>query len=142
MRNFPRMSDVQAVQQTDMPATILVVDDEVLVRTLVSEYLRDCGFTTVEAASAAEAIEVLTSDLDVDVVFTDIEMPGSMNGFGLAHLVREHRPHLKVVLTSGNPGKASEARDLCVGEGFIPKPVPMVDLADRIARLVASHRDP
>jgi CheY-like chemotaxis protein len=135
------MSNVGAGQQDASAARILVVDDEVMVRNFVAEYLRDCGFATVGAASATEAIAVLSSDLHIDVVFTDVEMPGPMNGFGLAQWVRQHRPGLKVVLTSGNPGKAAEARELCIGEGFIPKPVSMDHLADRIARLVLSRRD-
>jgi CheY-like chemotaxis protein len=133
------MSGLVAVQEVDRPATVLVVDDDVLVRTLVSDYLLDWGLRTIEASCAAEAIAVLSSDLVVDVVFSDIEMPGGLNGFGLARWVRERRPELKVVLTSGNPNKASEARDLCLGENFIGKPYPMDDLADRIARLLASQ---
>jgi CheY-like chemotaxis protein len=121
---------------------VLVVDDEILVRTVLAEYLRDCGYRVIEAANAAEAIEVLTSDLDVDVLFTDIEMPGEMNGFGLAKWTREHRPGLQIMLTSGNPSKAEEARTLCLDEHFVTKPTPFDDLRDRIARILASRTEP
>lgn len=133
------MSEAEAAPGTKGRATILVVDDEVLVRTVVSEYLRDCGFSAVEAASGDEALAVLSSELDVDVVFSDVEMPGSINGFGLAQWVRRHRPELKVILTSGNASKASDARDLCAQGGFVAKPYAIEDLASRIARLLASH---
>src|ERR1700741_695356 len=73
--------------------TILVVEDEVLVRMPISQYLRDCGYRVIEAANAQEAVTVLShEETVVDVVFTDIEMPGALDGFGLAKWVREHRP--------------------------------------------------
>jgi len=65
--------------------TVLVVDDEVLIRMVISEYLRDCGYKVIEAANADEAILLLQQEeLTIDVVFTDIEMPGSMDGWGLS----------------------------------------------------------
>jgi CheY-like chemotaxis protein len=94
--------------------TVLVVDDEVLVRMVIAESLRDCGYHAIEAADAAEAIEVLSSETQVDILFTDIEMPGTMNGFGLARWARENVAGVHILLTSGNPGKAEEARELCL----------------------------
>jgi CheY-like chemotaxis protein len=85
------------------PASILVVEDEVLVRSVVGMFLRDCGFQVVEAGNADEAIRVLESGLAVDVVFSDINMPGSMDGFGLAEWMRSERPGLHLILTSGSP---------------------------------------
>lgn len=62
--------------------TVLVVEDEVLLRLVVAEYLRDCGFKVIEAAHADEAVMVLKQpDLRIDVLFSDIEMPGSLDGF-------------------------------------------------------------
>ena len=83
------------------PPTILVVEDDVLVRNFAAAYLRDCGFDVIEANSADEAIRVLEADIPVDVVFSDIQMPGSMNGLGLAHWIIETLPGVKVLLTSG-----------------------------------------
>ena len=83
------------------PPTILVVEDDVLVRSLVASYLRDCGFDVIEANGADEAIRVLQAEVPVELVFSDIQMPGSMDGFGLAQWVRRERPWLKVILTSG-----------------------------------------
>jgi CheY-like chemotaxis protein len=76
--------------------TVLVVEDEVLVRLAIAEYLRDCGYRVIEASSADEAILVLQQpELTIDVVFTDIEMPGPMDGFGLAQWTRTNRPRAR-----------------------------------------------
>src|ERR1051325_8090552 len=82
------------------PPTILVVEDDVLVRNLAAAYLRESGFKVIEATSADEAIRVLQAD---------VQMPGSMGGLGLAQWVRRERPWLKVILTSGAARTAKEA---------------------------------
>ena len=65
--------------------TVLVVEDDILLRLSIAAYLRDCGYKVIEAADADEAVLVLKQpDLDIDVLFTEIEMPGAMDGFGLA----------------------------------------------------------
>ena len=91
------------------PPTILVVEDDVLVRSLAATYLRDCGFDVIEANGADEAIRVLQAEIPVEVVFSDIQMPGSMDGFGLAQWVRRERPWLKIILTSGAARTANDA---------------------------------
>lgn len=135
-------SERAAVEQDDDAPVILVVEDEVLVRYAIADYLRDCGFHVVEAANAAEAIEVMASDLRVDILFTDVEMPGDMNGFELARWVRANRPELKVILSSGRRAKVQEARDLCLGEAFYEKPIVFEDLGDRIAQLLGWRKRP
>lgn len=89
--------------------TVLVVEDEVLVRSLAASYLRECGFEVIEATSADEAIRVLQADVRVDIVFSDVNMPGTMDGFGLAKWVRRERPRLQVILTSGAARTTTEA---------------------------------
>ena len=80
---------------------VLVVEDEVLIRLVIADYLRECGFKVYEAATALEAIEVLESDqASIDLVFTDIRLPGEINGFALGQWVRANRPGLPVILTS------------------------------------------
>lgn len=86
--------------------SILIAEDEVLVRGVVADYLRDAGFRLIEATNAAEAVEVLQSDEPVDLVFTDIAMPGIMNGVMLARWIYLHRPDVRVVLASGSPESA------------------------------------
>jgi CheY-like chemotaxis protein len=97
---------------------ILVVEDEALIRDFVLEELEDAGFDVVVATNADEAIAILETQLDIRLVFTDIDMPGSMNGMKLAAAVRERWPPIHIIVTSGK-GRPSElpARVL-----FIPKP--------------------
>src|SRR5687767_15993857 len=92
------------------PETILVVEDNVLIRMVIATYLRDCGFRVIEAVNADEAIVVLEqSEIRIDVVFSDVEMPGTLDGFGLNRWVREHRAHVPVIL-AGTPARRSEER--------------------------------
>lgn len=107
---------------------VLVVDDEFLVRLAVCDYLHDCGFTTYAAADAAEAMAILGDGRRIDVVFTDIEMPGPMDGVDLAQWVGQHRPGVLVILTSGHEKKAKEAQALCEGARLLPKPVTLQEL--------------
>ena len=97
---------------------ILVVEDEALIRDFVLEELQYAGFDVVVAANADEAIVILENQLDIRLVFTDIDMPGSMNGMKLAAAVRERWPPIHIIVTSGKgrPGELP-ARAL-----FIPKP--------------------
>jgi CheY-like chemotaxis protein len=113
------------------PPTILVVEDDVLVRNFAAAYLRDCGFDVIEANSADEAIRVLAAGIPVDVVFSDIQMPGSMDGFGLAHWVRRERPWLKVILTSGAARAATDASPI------LAKPYDHAELERHIRSLLA-----
>src|SRR5580704_18027708 len=79
--------------------TVLVLDDDVLVRMPICQYLRDCGYRVLEAADADEAATILQKqEIQVDVVLTDIEMPGAMNGFAFAKWARSVRPELHIVL--------------------------------------------
>ncbi len=119
-------------------STILVVEDEVLIRMAVCDYLRGCGFRVIEAGSADEAVEVLKVDTAIDIVFSDVNMPGNLDGFGLAQWVRRERPRLKVILTSGVARKAKAAGELCEDGPFLEKPYNHGDLERHIRRLLAS----
>jgi CheY-like chemotaxis protein len=81
---------------------ILVVEDEVLIRMMLADELRGRGFDVVEAQNADEALTLLRSPVPVGLVLTDVQLPGTMDGIGLARLLRATRPELKVVITSGN----------------------------------------
>lgn len=120
------------------PPTVLVVADEVLVRMAVSDYLRECGYNVVETSDASEAIEVMKAEVEVDVVFSDIAMPGSLDGFGLAHWIRRERPDIKVVLTSGIARSAKAAGELCEEGPMLAKPYEHADLEGRIRALLAA----
>lgn len=112
---------------------ILVVEDEFLIRFSISDYLRDCGYHVVEAADAAEAVEAVDSDMDIDLVFSDVQMPGAMNGLGLAKWVREHHPHVSVILTSGH----AFTSDVDGVEAPIPKPYDDRHIVKRIRGALA-----
>jgi DNA-binding response OmpR family regulator len=123
--------------QTTKPATILVVEDEVLIRLVIAEYLRECGYKVHEAAHADEAVAVLQSpDVWVDIVFSDVLMPGTMDGFGLARWIRENRPETQVILTAGIDRSADIAGMLCEAGPLLEKPYEPKKVVDRIKQLV------
>lgn len=95
---------MQALEPDDevWPIHVLVVEDEPLLRSLLADELRVAGFNVVEAASADEALAYVHVNRNVDLVFSDIQMPGSLNGIGLAASLRAGNPSLPVILTSGN----------------------------------------
>ncbi len=95
------------------PQSILLVEDEVLVRLDLADYLRKCGYHVYEAANADEAMAVLKAGHAIDLLFTDIQMPGGMDGFALARWVRERYPDIEILLTSGVVRSARLAADLC-----------------------------
>lgn len=125
--------------QSDAPLhTVLVVEDEVLIRLVVADYLRECGYRVYEAVDAGEAVAVLQSpEVSIDVVFSDVQMPGDMDGFGLARWVRTNKPGVQVVLTSGVERSAEIAATLCEAGPLLEKPYPPQNVVDRIRQLVA-----
>ena len=99
-------------------AAVLVVEDEPLILWVALVMVADAGFEAVGAADADEAIQILESRDDIRVVFTDINMPGSMDGVKLAHAVRGRWPPLKIIVTSA----LAPERELPAGSVFLPKP--------------------
>jgi CheY-like chemotaxis protein len=119
--------------------TVLVVEDDVLVRMPIAQYLRDCGYRVIEAVSADEAMTVLSHESTrVDMVFSDIEMPGTVDGFGLANWIRQHRPGIDVLLTGTVPRSVEAARDLCA-QAPLAKPYDAKSVHDHIRRLLAAR---
>ena len=99
---------------------ILVVEDEFLVRMFVSDVLRDADYRVVEACDAEEAVTILESGVPVDLVLTDVRMPGPIDGMGLLALVRAANPRLPMILTSGHLQRDSSFPDHFTE--FLPKP--------------------
>lgn len=83
-------------------AVVLVVEDEPLLRMYAVDVFEDSGFATVEAGTADEAIQILETRLDIRIVFTDIDMPGSMDGLRLAAAIRDRWPPIEIIITSGH----------------------------------------
>ena len=107
--------------------TVLVVEDEVLILLDIVDYLESEGFRVLRAANAAQAIEMLEREPAISIIFTDVEMPGTMDGLKLAALVRDRWPPVKIVVTSGH--KTVEITDLPDGGVFFSKPYRPEELA-------------
>jgi CheY-like chemotaxis protein len=114
-------------------ATILVVEDEALIRMVLVDHLRDAGFEVQEVRSADEALRLLAGDPQPDLVFSDVNLPGSMNGIALARWLSEHRPDMPVLLTSG-AGPQDMPADMRRSVPILMKPY---DLDDALQRLQA-----
>jgi CheY-like chemotaxis protein len=97
---------------------VLVVEDEVFVRMDVAITIEDAGFKIYEAADADQAVRLLEEHTDIRVLFTDINMPGPMDGLELARYARDHWPPIKIIVTSGHP----RARDMPHESVFLSKP--------------------
>jgi DNA-binding response OmpR family regulator len=120
--------------------TVLVVDDEVLVRIPIAQYLRDCGYRVLEAANADEAVTILEKDdFQVDVVLCDVEIPGAVDGFGFAKWARTVRPGLSVILAGTAERTVNAAAELCENGPLLMKPYDQRIVLDRIKRLLAAR---
>src|SRR5438309_7445173 len=97
---------------TEVP-NVLIVEDEMVLRMRAVDIVEDAGFHPVEAINADEAISILESRSDISLLFTDIQMPGSMDGLKLAHAVHDRWPGIKIILVSGqvNPSDAERPED-------------------------------
>lgn len=123
------------------PSTILIVEDEVLIRLVIAQYLRECGYKVHEAANAAEAIAVLGSpEVLIDIVFSDVLMPGEMDGFALARWIRANKPGIEVILTSGIDRSAEMAGMLCENGPLLRKPYEPQSVMERIRQLFSKAR--
>jgi CheY-like chemotaxis protein len=111
---------------------VLIVEDEILIRALLSEALRQEGYAVIEAANADEAFMVLHATPDPDVLITDVRMPGTTDGFELAAFVRRTRPELKVIITSGHAGPAGADG---LADAFLHKPYELGAFVGHIRKL-------
>ena len=120
--------------------TVLVVDDEPTVRMLVAEVLEDLGYTAIEAADGTAALKVLQSDVRIDLLVTDVGLPGGMNGRQVADAARAARPQLRVLFITGYAENAVLSHGhLDPGMQVMTKPFPMDVLAARIRELIGTH---
>ena len=112
---------------------VLVVEDEALVRMNSADLIRDLGFEVIEAIDADHAVSLLESTPGITLVFTDIQMPGSMDGLRLAAVVKDRWPPIALLITSGqlHPPTA----DMPAGARFIPKPYLPLQLKDQLHSL-------
>jgi CheY-like chemotaxis protein len=114
---------------------VMIVEDEAMIRLVLAESLSDTGFDVIEAVHAQDAIRILHAEAQrVHALFTDVHMPGEMNGVGLAHHTRSNWPWISLLLTSGRACPTAE--EMPTGTRFIPKPYDLSDVARHIRELV------
>jgi len=130
------MSCPSILSEQTIPYTVLVVEDDMMVRMPIAEYLRDCGYIVLEAGDAVEAIAKIHSAGSVNLVFSDVRMPGTMDGFGLARWLRNHHPKIPVLLTSGYNGSRSLSIEVVHSVKLLEKPYSQAQVARRIQDLL------
>lgn len=118
---------------------VLIVEDEILIRMLLAEALRQADYEVVEAANGEEALSVLHASPDPDVLITDVRMPGAVDGFELAAYVRRSKPRLKVIITSGHAGPDGAIH---LADAFLPKPYQLGALVARVGKLTETDEHP
>jgi CheY-like chemotaxis protein len=110
----------KGLMTSNSPVYVLVVEDEFLSRFHAVNLVENAGYISVEASNADEAITILEARKDIRIVFTDIDMPGSMDGLKLAHAIRKRWPPIELILTSGHFGLSDN--DIPERGRFFPKP--------------------
>lgn len=114
---------------------MLVVEDEALILVATAEDLRDAGFTVYEAANADQAIAMLEAHSEIRILFTDVDMPGSMDGLKLSVAVRDRWPPTRIIVTSGKA--VLGGADLPSGGRFMPKPYSVTKVVSTIQDMLA-----
>lgn len=111
---------------------ILLVEDEILIRLAMADDLRHAGFVVVEASTADEALVVLNTTPNIDLIVTDIRMPGRMDGVALANWVRQHAPGIKIAIASANVERGMDR----AFDAVFYKPVMPADLIANVRKLL------
>ncbi len=116
-------------------AVVLVVDDSALIRMAAVDLVQSAGYEVLEAQDADAAILILESRDDIDLVFTDVQMPGTMDGIKLSHYIRNRWPPVKLIVTSGMA--FVEESSLPTGSQYFAKPYTDTAITNAMARLLA-----
>ncbi len=122
-------------QTAPVGPSVLVVEDEGIVRALIVETLRDAGCAVTEAASADEAVRALKTAAQPDVLITDVKLPGALDGVELAARIRKDLPRMKVIVTSGH---ASPENARHVADAFFAKPFELKRLVGEVRTLTGA----
>src|SRR5215813_11302633 len=115
-------------------ATILTIEDELLISEYLGDVLRDAGYEVIATSNADDAIAILESRNDIRVIITDVEMPGSMDGLKLARAVRGRWPPIKIIVTTGKRRPAND--EMPHGSLFLSKPYNPGLVIDAVQRLI------
>ena len=119
-------------------AVVLVVDDEMLLRMRAVDMVEDAGYASVEAVDADQAVAILESRSDIELVFTDIQMPGSMDGMKLAHTVHERWPSIGIILVSGQ--LKPENVDIPADSRFFGRPLEAHEMIAEMRTMIGRNR--
>jgi DNA-binding NtrC family response regulator len=119
-----------------MAATLLVVEDDDDVRDLTVSILREEGYRVLQAANGGVAMVMLDQDLPIDLLFTDVVMPGGPDGFELANLAKQRRPELKVIYTTGYAGLARATKEMPLHGKILSKPYRPAEIATEVRQLL------
>ncbi|WP_244541981.1 response regulator [Afipia sp. GAS231] len=117
-----------------MPPVVLVVEDEMLLRMRAVDMVEDAGYVPVEAVDADEALAILQSRSDIALLFTDVQMPGSLNGLQLALAVHDRWPRIRIILASGQL-KLSKS-EIPENSRFFGKPLDSVEMVAEIREML------
>jgi CheY-like chemotaxis protein len=117
-------------------AAVLIVEDEPLIRMGAVSLIEDAGFEVYEASSADAAIALLEMHEEISLIFTDVDMPGPMDGLKLAHYVRGRWPPVKIIVASGHVKVAKES--LPAGALFLPKHYDPAELNHKVREMMAA----
>jgi DNA-binding response OmpR family regulator len=106
---------------------------------VIAKFLRECGFKVIEGTQSDDVWAAIASGVQVDIVFTEVRLPGKTDGFSLASLVRQRHPEIDVILASSPEGAGEKSKELC-DEGPIGKPYHPEDVTARIRKLIERRR--
>lgn len=120
--------------ESDTPPVVLVVEDEMVLRMRAVDVVEDAGFVPVEAVSADEAIQILEARDDISLLFTDIQMPGSMDGLKLAHAAHSRWPHIKIILVSGQIAVTEDNKP--ADSRFFRKPFELENMVSELQEMI------
>ena len=126
--------DMMVLDRTVAPPVVLIVEDEMLLRMRAVDMVEDAGYTSVEAVDADEAVTILEARSDIALLFTDIQMPGSMDGLRLAHAVHERWPPIKIILVSGALKLAKS--DIPADSRFFGKPLEAKEMIAEMQEMI------
>src|SRR6476661_5964216 len=124
-----------STEPTEVP-NVLVVEDEMILRMRAVDIVEDAGFCAIEAVNGDEAISILESRSDISLLFTDIQMPGSIDGLKLAHAVHERWPSIKIILVSGQVKPSDNERP--ANSRFFGKPLGVEQMIAELQAMVGA----
>jgi two-component system, response regulator PdtaR len=132
------VNSFQNVADASFQHTVLIAEDEPLIRMAYAEFLSDCGFFPIAVHNGDAAVELLQKRVAIDIVLSDIRMPGMRDGFEVARWLIQNRPNIPVILITGNSGKSEMPPDLA-GVPILRKPVDMDVIVQKIREAIEMH---